>query len=70
MANEADVKAAILDAAFENSALLVRHASTSSAPGLLAGHEKQLSPLKDALAEQTAVFDKLKEEVDSKFKTP
>jgi hypothetical protein len=68
MVNEADVKAAILDSASENSTLLVKLSSTSEAPGLLAGHEKHLAALKDALSEHTGILEKLREDAVSKFK--
>ncbi|KAH8765303.1 hypothetical protein F5882DRAFT_414300 [Hyaloscypha sp. PMI_1271] len=68
MTNEADIKAAILDCASENSSLLVKLSSTSTAPSLLAGHEKHLTALKANLSEHTVILQKLKDGVDSKFK--
>ena len=68
MANEADVKAAILNSASENSSLLVILSSTSTAPALLAGHTAHVTHLKDELTEHTAVLDNLKEDVETRFK--
>jgi hypothetical protein len=64
----ADVKAAVLDSASENSALLVKLSSTSEAPAILAGHAKHVTYLEDALSEHTSLLEKLKEDVESKFK--
>jgi hypothetical protein len=68
MVNEAAVKAAILDSASENSALLVKLSSTSSAPALLAGYTTHVTHLKDELTSHNAILDKLKEDVETRFK--
>lgn len=68
MANEADVKAAILDSASENSTLLIKLSSTSSAPSILAAHTTRVTHLKDELTSHTTVLEKLREDVDTKYK--
>jgi hypothetical protein len=66
--SEADIRAAILDSASENSALLVTLAKTSSGLSLLSAQTTHTIALQEELTTHEAILVTLKAEVETRFK--
>jgi hypothetical protein len=65
---ERTTKQVVLDAAFQNSSLLVKLAETETAPGDLAVHQANISRLGKDIQEQSDVLHQLKDQVDAKYR--
>lgn len=65
---ERTTKQAVLDAAFQNSSLLVKLAETETAPGDLAVHQANISRLGKDIQEQSGVLHQLEDQVEAKHR--